>query len=69
MNGRTILNQEGGRYAGRVWSDKSVYTEDVTFDGITVEKGDDADFLTVFSALGSSRNLTSRVRTPFTWYL
>lgn len=65
LNGRDILGQEGGRYAGRVWSDKSVYTDD-TVDlgyGITASKGD-AEFLTVFSALGSSRNLTSRVKLP-----
>lgn len=65
LNGRSILGTEGGRYAGRVWSDKSVYTDGSVDlgDGIRVEKGN-ADFLTVFSALGSSRNLTSRVRLP-----
>ena len=69
LDGRSILGEDGGRYAGRVWSDKSVYTDktvvlNATPDGsVTVEKGD-ADFLTIFSALGSSRNLTSRVRLP-----
>lgn len=65
LNGRDILGQEGGRYAGRVWSDKSVYTDDTVDlgNGITATKGD-AEFLTVFSALGSSRNLTSRVKLP-----
>lgn len=38
--------------SGRVWADKSVYTEDATVDGVTV--ANDADFLVVFSALGSS---------------
>lgn len=38
--------------SGRVWADKSVYTEDATVDGVTVTN--DADFLVVFSALGSS---------------
>ena len=65
LGGRDILAQEGGRYAGRVWSDKSVYTNDnvVLNAGVNVEKGD-ADFLTIFSALGSSRNVTSRVKLP-----
>lgn len=58
-----ILGTDGGRYAGRVWSDKSVYNDDVTLDGVTLQKGN-ADFLTVFSALGSSRNVTSRVMLP-----
>lgn len=65
LNGRDILGQEGGRYAGRVWSDKSVYTDDTVDlgNGITASKGD-AEFLTVFSALGSSRTVTSTIPTP-----
>ena len=40
LNGRSILGTEGGRYAGRVWSDKSVYTDGSVDlgDGIRVEK-------------------------------
>lgn len=49
------------RYNGRVWSDKSVSTEDVTFTGdnesdaqkITVDK-DASDFLVTFSTLATS---------------
>lgn len=38
--------------SGRVWADKSIYTQDTTLDGVTV--ANDGDFLVVFSALGSS---------------
>ena len=47
------------RYAGRVWTDKTVYTEDATFqndDGsqnYTIPKGD-SDFLVAYSALATS---------------
>ncbi len=44
-------NTESTRYNGRVWSDKSVSTENVTFgDNEVVEIGD-SDFLTTYSLL------------------
>ena len=45
------------RYAGRIWSDKSVFTGGVTVNGTNI--ANDSDFLHVFSALGSSL-MTSR---------
>ena len=49
------------QYNGRVWADKSVYTEDVVFSGDIgeerVEIGKDADFLIAYSALATSQEV------------
>lgn len=51
-------DKDGNRYAGRVWVDKSVFTADaVNLDGISITN--DEDFLTVYSALGSSATVTT----------
>lgn len=54
------------RYAGRVWTDKTVYTEDATFSGdagsVTVEN--DSDFLVAYSALATTQNITGRSSVP-----
>ncbi len=54
---------------GRIWTDKSVNTGDVTLTGgssesITVAKDPDADFLVSLSALSSASSLSSSVTTP-----
>lgn len=53
---------------GRIWTDKTVSTEDVALTGadgtITIEKSSEADFLTAFSALSSTSNLKSTVAQP-----
>ena len=50
---------DGNRYAGRVWTDKSVYnTGSVTLDGVTVSDADD-NFIVVYSALGSTTSLSA----------
>ena len=55
------------RYAGRVWTDKTVYTEDAVFTGdvgsVTVEKGD-ADFLVSYSALSTSMEISGSAVAP-----
>ncbi len=48
---------------GRIWTDKTVATEDMTKEGITIQKGD-ADFLTALTALSSTSNLTTTTSTP-----
>jgi pilin isopeptide linkage protein len=48
---------------GRIWTDKTVTTEDMTRDGITVSKGD-SDFLTGLTALSSTSNLSSTQTQP-----
>ena len=54
------------RYAGRVWTDKTVYTEDVTFSGdagnVTVQN--DSDFLVAYSALATTQNITGKSAVP-----
>ncbi len=61
---KKIINTEGGRYNGRVWTDKSVYANNgngqVTLDNKFNIEYDD-DFLTVFSALGSSQAVEKMV--------
>lgn len=53
---------------GRIWTDKTVSTEDIALTGadgtITIEKSPEADFLTAFSALSSTSNLKSKIAQP-----
>lgn len=52
---------------GRIWTDKSVFDSDYTFsgalDGQTISKGEDSDFLVSLSALSSTSNLKTMVKT------
>ena len=54
------------RYAGRVWTDKTVYTDDATFTGdvgnVTVQN--DSDFLVAYSALATTQNITGKSSVP-----
>ena len=51
-------DKDGNRYAGRVWVDKSVYTDEkVSLDGFEITN--DSDFLITYSALGSSTSVTT----------
>ena len=54
------------RYAGRVWTDKTVYTENATFTGdagsVTVQN--DSDFLVAYSALATTQNVTGKSSVP-----
>lgn len=54
------------RYAGRVWTDKTVYTKDATFTGdsgnVTVKN--DSDFLVAYSALATTQNVTGKSSVP-----
>ena len=54
------------RYAGRVWTDKTVYTEDATFsgDGGNVTIQNDSDFLVAYSALATTQNITGKSSVP-----
>ena len=68
---KQMLGEEadGGRYTGRVWTDKSVYSDssvnlDADVLGYDNTVTNDADFLTVYSALGSTRVLNGQATTP-----
>ena len=54
------------RYAGRVWTDKTVYKDDATFTGdsgnVTVKN--DSDFLVAYSALATTQNVTGKSSVP-----
>ena len=54
------------RYAGRVWTDKTVYTEAATFSGdfgnVTIQN--DSDFLVAYSALATTQNITGKSSVP-----
>lgn len=53
---------------GRIWTDKTVSDGDIELTGaggtMTIEKGDDSDFLTSLSAISSTSNLTMTSSTP-----
>ncbi len=49
---------------GRIWTDKTVSTGDMTKENITVKKADGGDFLTALTALSSTSNLSSTSTTP-----
>lgn len=55
---------DGNRYAGRVWVDKSVFTDasvklDKDINGADITVTNDSDFMVVYSALGSSTSVTT----------
>lgn len=66
------IAKKSTQYTGRIWTDKSVFTEGVTLPGsgeaeggedIVVEQGD-SDFLVGLSALSSTSNMTTQSATP-----
>lgn len=68
----SLGNLNSTRYNGRVWTDKSVSTTDVTFDGgnagsvtVPIGTGDDAsDFLVTYSALATSQQVSGESNVP-----
>lgn len=53
-------------YAGRVWTDKTVYTENATFEDEntrTIQKGD-SDFLVAYSAMATSQSISGKTQVP-----
>lgn len=58
------------RYAGRVWTDKTVYTGDATFSGTvdgeskTYTIQNDSDFLVAFSSLATSTSVSGKMKVP-----
>ena len=63
-----ISEENGSRYVGRVWSDKSVFTGDISLDyetdGYDGTITNNSDFLHAFSVLGSSQNGISVEKSP-----
>ena len=61
-----LSDENGSRYAGRIWADKTVVTNDLSLDmdtdGINKTIFSNTDFLNVYSALGSS--LTEKTEKP-----
>lgn len=67
-----MQSTQSTQYTGRIWTDKSVFTDGVTLPGsgeevggeeIVVEQGD-SDFLVGLSALSSTSNMTTQSATP-----
>lgn len=58
MDSWKTVAEDTTKYTGRVWTDKTVLSQDATFEpaGITVEKGT-SDFLVALSALSSTSNI------------
>ena len=59
----TELTKGNTANVGRIWTDKTVSTGDMTEEGVTVQKGDGA-FLTALTAISSTSNLLSTSTTP-----
>lgn len=59
-------DESSTRYAGRVWTDKSVYTDDAAFDGDvgTITVHNDSDFLVAYSALATTESITGKSAVP-----
>lgn len=51
-------------YAGRVWTDKTVYTKDATFENGNIIPKDDSDFLVAYSAMASSQSISGKTQVP-----
>ena len=59
INDWTEIAQSNTKFIGRIWTDKTVYKDNVTLPGtpdITVNKGD-SDFLVALSAISSTSNI------------
>ena len=58
MDSWKAVAEDTTKYTGRVWTDKTVLSQDAVFEpaGITVEKGT-SDFLVALSALSSTSNI------------
>ncbi len=62
------------QYAGRIWTDKSVYSDDVSFElfaeegeehpTATIELKDDEDFLVAYSALATAQAVSGQTQAP-----
>ena len=55
------------QYAGRIWTDKSVSEDDVSFDGVDGSGAvinEDEDFLVTYSALATSQTVTGKANVP-----
>ena len=65
---QNLGDKSSTRYAGRVWTDKTVYTGDATFTGDTdtgsVTVKNDSDFLVAYSALATTQNITGKSSVP-----
>lgn len=68
----SLSDNASTEFSGRVWSDKSVYTDDVTFDiagggKLTVklnENKNGEDFLVAYSALSTAESISGQTQTP-----
>ena len=69
---RAVLgSSDSTRYDGRIWTDKTVSTEDYVIygpaagdDGLTIEIDDDAEFLVSYSAFATSTSIVSQESVP-----
>ena len=62
------------QYAGRIWTDKSVYSDDVSFElfaeegeehpTATIEIKDDEDFIVAYSALATAQAISGQTQAP-----
>ncbi len=60
-DGKPVFDTE---FVGSIWTDKSVVTEYLNYQGDPVATAEDNNMLGVLSAIGSSMAITGRIRTP-----
>ena len=56
----SLGDNDSTQYAGRVWTDKTVYTEGEKFEGEGVTIEHDSDFLVAYSALATSMSVSGQ---------
>ena len=73
---QSVFNLNNTRYDGRIWTDKTVMSEDMKFTGnlhypdqagtgqATIELGTDEDFLVSYSALASTTSVIEQSKSP-----
>ncbi len=68
----SLGNNASTEYAGRIWTDKSVWDTDASVEGYPLEEGqvntitveNDSDFLVALSALATSQSITGQSQAP-----
>lgn len=65
---QTLAEENSTRYDGRVWTDKTVSKDSVSFTGDagqnTIQLSDDGEFLVTYSALATTSSITGRAQVP-----
>lgn len=61
---KEVFPEESSQYAGSVWTDKSVFAQSATIDGVEYTLGDEGNFLVALSALASNKEIVGYSTIP-----